>query len=87
MFENETPWAAKARRKRGADLMPVLTPAEATGAAVRISERLRILVDALGRQDFDDRWGADVQGAWLDARITLKGAVVPRPVKGKAKEE
>lgn len=86
MFENETPWAAKARRKRGADLMPVLTPAEATGAAVRISERLRILVDALGRQDFDDRWGADVQGAWLDARITIKGAVVPRPVK-KAKED
>ncbi len=86
MFENETPWAAKARRKRGADLMPVLTPAEATGAAVRISERLRILVDALGREDFDDRWGADVQGAWLDARITIKGAVVPRPVK-KAKED
>ena len=86
MFENETPWAAKARRKRGADLMPVLTPAEATAAAPRISERLRILVDALGRQDFDDRWGADVQGAWLDARITLKGAVVPRPVK-KAKED
>ncbi len=86
MFENETPWAAKARRKRGADLMPVLTPAEATGAAVRISERLRILVDALGREDFDARWGADVQGAWLDARITIKGAVVPRPVK-KAKED
>ncbi len=86
MFENETPWAEKARRKRGADLMPVLTPAEATGAAVRISERLRILVDALGREDFDDRWGADVQGAWLDARITIKGAVVPRPVK-KAKED
>ena len=86
MFENETPWAAKAREKKRADLMPVLTPAEATGAAVRISERLRILVDALGRQDFDDRWGADVQGAWLDARITIKGAVVPRPVK-KAKED
>ncbi len=86
MFENETPWAAKAREQKRADLMPVLTPAEATGAAVRISERLRILVDALGRQDFDDRWGADVQGAWLDARITIKGAVVPRPVK-KAKED
>jgi len=86
MYENETPWAAKARRKREADRMPVLTPAEATGAAVRISERLRILVDALGRQDFDERWGADVQGAWLDARITIKGAVVPRPVK-KAKED
>ncbi len=86
MFENETPWGAKARRKREADKMPVVTPAEATAAAPRISERLRILVDALGRQDFDDRWGADVQGAWLDARITLKGAVVPRPVK-KAKED
>ena len=86
MFEHETPWAAKARRKREADKMPVLTPAEATAAAPRISERLRILVDALGREDFDDRWGADVQGAWLDARITRKGAVVPRPVK-KAKED
>ena len=86
MFENETPWAAKARRKREADKMPVLTPAEAAAAAPRISERLRILVDALGREDFDDRWGADVQGAWLDARITIKGAVVPRPAQ-KAKEE
>ena len=86
MFENETPWAAKARRKREADKMPVLTPAEATAAAPRISERLRILVDALGREDFDERWGADVQGAWLDARITIKGAVVPHPAK-KAKED
>lgn len=86
MFEDETPWAAKARRKREADKMPVLTPAEATAAAVRISERLRILVDALGREDFDERWGADVQGAWLSARRTISGAVVPHPVK-KAKED